>query len=170
MGIVVEKVLTNDYRFNAEYTKAIEDKKVRRPAGREEQVGPTCRHGGVQTQAWKRPGAKSTRWWPTPTVSTSRPKSRPMSTMEQQQLLAKAIEAEGIAEAKGIQEMNNALAGSGGEAIVKLRIAEALQGKRIMLTSGIRGRHEPQDHRRQPVDRNNGRQIAFRRTISRESL
>jgi len=45
----------------------------------------------------------------------------------------KAIQAEGIAETKGIQEMNNALAGSGGEAIVKLRIAEALQGKRIML-------------------------------------
>jgi hypothetical protein len=36
----------------------------------------------------------------------------------------KAIQAEGIAEANGIQEMNNALAGSGGEAI---------QGKRIML-------------------------------------
>ncbi|MBC8461742.1 MAG: hypothetical protein H8D67_27535 [Deltaproteobacteria bacterium] len=29
----------------------------------------------------------------------------------------KAIQAEGIAEANGIQEMNNALAGSGGEAI-----------------------------------------------------
>lgn len=29
--------------------------------------------------------------------------------------------------------MNNALAGAGGEAIVKLRIAEAIQGKRIML-------------------------------------
>lgn len=52
---------------------------------------------------------------------------------EKQQLLAKAIQAEGIAEAKAIQEMNNALAGSGGEAIVKLRIAEALQGKRIIL-------------------------------------
>ena len=50
-----------------------------------------------------------------------------------QQLLAKAIRAEGIADAKGIQEMNNTLAGSGGEAIVKLRIAEALQGKRIIL-------------------------------------
>lgn len=48
-------------------------------------------------------------------------------------LLAKAIQAEGIAEANGIQEMNSALAGSGGEAIVKLRIAEAIQGKRIML-------------------------------------
>ena len=28
MGIIVEKVLTNDYRFNPEYQKAIEDKKV----------------------------------------------------------------------------------------------------------------------------------------------
>jgi hypothetical protein len=52
---------------------------------------------------------------------------------EQQQLLAKAIQAEGIAEAKGIQEMNNALAGVGGKAIVKLRIAEAIQGKSIIL-------------------------------------
>jgi len=65
MGIVIEKVLTNDYRFNPQYTKA--------------------------------------------------------------------IQAEGIAEAKGIQQMNNALAGAGGEAIVKLKIAEALQGKRIIL-------------------------------------
>jgi uncharacterized membrane protein YqiK len=55
---------------------------------------------------------------------------------EQQQLLAKAIRAEGIAEANGIREMNNALAGSGGDAIVKLRIAEAMQGKRIMLVPG----------------------------------
>ena len=52
---------------------------------------------------------------------------------EQQQLLAKAIQAEGIAEAAGIREMNNALAGTGGEAIVKFRITEAIQGKRIIL-------------------------------------
>ena len=52
---------------------------------------------------------------------------------EQQRLLAEAIKAEGIAEGKGIQEMNNALAGAGGETIVKLRIAEAIQGKRIIL-------------------------------------
>lgn len=56
-----------------------------------------------------------------------------MIYQEQQQLLAKAIQAEGIAEAKGIREMNNALVATGGEVIVKLRIAEALQGKRIML-------------------------------------
>jgi hypothetical protein len=52
---------------------------------------------------------------------------------QQQERIAAAIEAEGIAEAKGITELNKALAGSGGEVMVKLRLAEALQGKRIML-------------------------------------
>ncbi len=32
-----------------------------------------------------------------------------------------------------IWKMNNAMAGSGGEALVKLRIAEAIQGKKIVL-------------------------------------
>ena len=40
---------------------------------------------------------------------------------------------EGIAEAKGIRVMNDAMARQGGEALVKLKIAEALQGKKIML-------------------------------------
>ncbi len=35
--------------------------------------------------------------------------------------------------AKGIREMNNAMASVGGEALVKLEIAEALQGKEIVL-------------------------------------
>jgi hypothetical protein len=48
-------------------------------------------------------------------------------------LPAEAIRAEGIAAAGGIQEMNNALAGTGGEALLKLQGAQALQGKKIML-------------------------------------
>ena len=52
---------------------------------------------------------------------------------EKQKLLADAIRAEGIAEAKGIKEMNQAMASTGGEALVKLEIAEALQGKKIYL-------------------------------------
>ena len=52
---------------------------------------------------------------------------------EKQELIAKAIMAEGIAEAKGILEMNRALESAGGEALVKLKIAEALQGKQIIL-------------------------------------
>ena len=52
---------------------------------------------------------------------------------QKQFLLAQAIQAEGLAEAEGIREMNKALMGSGGESLVKLRIAEALMGKRIIL-------------------------------------
>lgn len=52
---------------------------------------------------------------------------------EQQESITVAIKAKGIADAKGIQEMNKALIGEGGEALVKLRIAEALQDKKILL-------------------------------------
>jgi len=52
---------------------------------------------------------------------------------QKQQRLASAIEAEGVAEAKGITVLNKALAGSGGEVMVKLKLAEALEGKPIML-------------------------------------
>jgi hypothetical protein len=47
--------------------------------------------------------------------------------------LAAAIKKEGETESKGILEMNKALMGAGGEAMVKLKIAEAIQGKRIIL-------------------------------------
>ena len=46
-GIVVEKVLTKDYRFNQEYQKAIEDKKV---ADQQVQKNKSAQHaapGGV---------------------------------------------------------------------------------------------------------------------------
>ncbi len=52
---------------------------------------------------------------------------------EKQQRIAAAIEAEGVAEAKSITEMNRALTGSGGEVMVKLKLAEALEGKKILL-------------------------------------
>jgi hypothetical protein len=132
MGIIVEKVLTNDYRFNAEYTKAIEDKKV---ADQQVEKNKSAQHAA--TEEYKRK-LEETRGEVNKMVADAdgqylKDKIEADVYLEQQQLLAKAIQAEGIAEAKGIQEMNNALAGPGGEAIVKLRIAEALQGKRIML-------------------------------------
>jgi hypothetical protein len=132
MGIIVEKVLTNDYRFNAEYTKAIEDKKV---ADQQVEKNKSAQHAALEEYKRK---LEETKGEVNKIVADADGQYRQNKIeadvyLEQQQLLAKAIQAEGIAEAKGIQEMNNALAGSGGEAIVKLRIAEALQGKRIML-------------------------------------
>jgi SPFH domain / Band 7 family len=132
MGIVVEKVLTNDYRFNPEYQKAIEDKKV---ADQQVEKNKSAQHAALEEYKRK---LEEVRGEVNKMVADAdgqylKDKIEADVYQEQQQLLAKAIEAEGIAEANGIQEMNNALAGAGGEAIVKLRIAEAIQGKRIML-------------------------------------
>jgi regulator of protease activity HflC (stomatin/prohibitin superfamily) len=132
MGIVVEKVLTKDYRFNAEYQKAIEDKKV---ADQQVQKNRSAQHAALEEYKRKLEEAKGEVNKLVADADGVYRKAKIEADVyyEKQKLLAEAIKAEGIAEAKGIQEMNNALAGSGGEAFVKLGIAEALQGKRIML-------------------------------------
>ena len=132
MGVVVEKVLTNDYRFNPEYQKAIEDKKV---ADQQVEKNKSAQHAAREEYKRKLEEARGEVNKMVADADGQYLKDQIEADVyqEQQQLLAKAIQAEGIAEAKGIQEMNNALAGSGGEAIVKLRIAEAIQGKRIIL-------------------------------------
>jgi len=132
MGIVVEKVLTNDYRFNPAYQKAIEDKKV---ADQQVEKNKSAQHAATEEYKRKLEEAKGEVNQMVADADGQYLKDKIEADVyqEQQQLLAKAIQAEGIAEANGIQEMNNALAGSGGEAIVKLRIAEAIQGKRIIL-------------------------------------
>jgi len=132
LGIVVEKVLTKDYRFNKEYQKAIEDKKV---ADQQVQKNRSAQHAALEEYKRKLEEAKGevNKMIADADGAYRKAKIEADVYYEKQKLLAEAIKAEGIAEAKGIQEMNNALAGSGGEALVKLRIAEAMQGKKIML-------------------------------------
>jgi regulator of protease activity HflC (stomatin/prohibitin superfamily) len=132
MGVVVINVLTKNYRFNKEYQKAIEDRKV---ADQQAEKNKSGQRAAVEEYKRK--------------LEQSRGEVNQMIAkadgeylqaeieadvyFEKQKLLAQAIEAEGIAEARGIKEMNAALTGIGGEALVKLKIAEALQGKRILL-------------------------------------
>jgi hypothetical protein len=52
---------------------------------------------------------------------------------EQQKMIAKAIEAEGIAQSKGIEKMVEAVNNSGGTTMIKMKLAEALKGKKIYL-------------------------------------
>jgi len=132
MGIIIEKVLTNDYRFNPEYTKAIEDKKV---ADQQVEKNKSAQHAALEEYKRKLEEAKGevNKMVADADGQYQKAKIEVDAYQEQQQLLAEAIKTEGIAEAKGIQEMNNALTGSGGEVMVKLKIAEALQGKKIIL-------------------------------------
>jgi regulator of protease activity HflC (stomatin/prohibitin superfamily) len=132
MGIIVEKVLTKDYRFNPEYQKAIEDKKV---ADQRVEKNKSAQHAALEEYKRKLEEARGevNKLIADADGQYRKAKIEADVYYEQQKLIAEAIKTEGIATAKGIQEMNNAMKGSGGEALVKLRIAEAIQGKRIIL-------------------------------------
>jgi regulator of protease activity HflC (stomatin/prohibitin superfamily) len=132
MGIIVERVLTKDYRFNPEYQKAIEDKKV---ADQRVEKNRSAQHAALEEYKRKLEEAKGEVNKVVANVDGEyrRAKIETDAYFAKQSLLAQATRAEGIAEAEGIRQMNKALTGSGGEALVKLRIAEALQDKRILL-------------------------------------
>ena len=131
-GVVVERVSTKDYRFNPAYQKAIEDKKVADQVAEQNKSATKA----AQEEYLKR--LEEAKGEVAQMVAQSDGRFRQAQIeadayFEQQQRIAAAIEAEGAAEAKGITEMNKALAGSGGEVMVKLKLAEALEGKRILL-------------------------------------
>jgi regulator of protease activity HflC (stomatin/prohibitin superfamily) len=132
MGIIVEKVLTKDYRFNPKYQKAIEDKKV---ADQKVEKNKSAQHAAIEEYKRKLEEVRGEVNKLIANVDGEylKAKINADAYYEKQKMIADAIKAEGIAEAKGIREMNNAMASAGGEALVKLEIAGALQGKKIVL-------------------------------------
>jgi regulator of protease activity HflC (stomatin/prohibitin superfamily) len=132
MGIIVERVLTKDYRFNAQYQQAIEDKKV---ADQRVEKNKSAQKAALEEYIRKLEDARGEVNKLVADADGVYLKAKIETDVyyEKQKLLAEAIKAEGLAEAKGIQEMNKAMMGMGGEVIVKLAIAEAMQGKRIIL-------------------------------------
>jgi len=132
MGIIIERVLTKDYRFNSEYQKAIEGKKV---ADQRVEKNRSAQRAAQEEYKRKIEDAKGEVNKMVADVDGEylRAKIETDAYYQKQVLIAQAIKAEGMAEAEGIREMNKALTGSGGETLVKLRIADALQGKRILL-------------------------------------
>ena len=132
MGVVVINVLTKDYRFNKEYQKAIEDRKV---ADQQAEKNKSSQRAAAEEYKRKLEEARGevNKMIAKADGEYLQAKIKADAYLEKQKLLAQAIEAEGIAEARGIKEMNDALTGIGGEALVKLKIAEALQGKKILL-------------------------------------
>ncbi|MBP9837235.1 MAG: prohibitin family protein [Proteobacteria bacterium] len=131
-GVMVENVSTKDYRFNAEYQQAIEDRKV---------ADQLAERYKSETQAATEEYLKKVeqaKGQVNEMVAHSdgeyqRTRIESDAYFEQQTKRAEATRAEAEAEAKGITEMNKALASQGGEVMVKLRIADALQKKKIML-------------------------------------
>lgn len=131
-GIIIEKVLTKDYRFNPEYQKAIEDKKI---ADQMVEKNKSAQHAALEEYRKELEEAKGevNKLIADADGTFQKAKIEADAYYEKQKLIADAIKAEGQAEAKGIEQMNKALAGAGGETMVKLQVAEALQGKKILL-------------------------------------
>lgn len=130
-GVIVENVGTSDYRFNPEYQKAIEERKIAEQ--RIEKAKSTKRATEEEYRA-KIEEAKGE-------VAVVKAEADGMyqqaviqadAKFKQDEKRAEATRAEGQAEAAGIRKMNEALSAAGGEAVVKLAIADALSGKKIL--------------------------------------
>jgi len=132
LGIVVEGVLTQDYRFNTAYQKAIEDKKI---ADAKIEQNKSATKAKIEEYNRKVEQAKGevNRMIANADGEFLKAKIEADAYYQQQQQIAKAISAEAKAEAAGIRALNNALAEKGGKVMVKLEVAKALKGKKIIV-------------------------------------
>jgi regulator of protease activity HflC (stomatin/prohibitin superfamily) len=138
-GVVVERVILGEHRFNPEYEKVIHDKKLA------EQTAERMVSEGNAAQQ------EALRNLETAKGQVSQQIAKAQGQLNQVKLAAdadyfkaqreaEAILAEKRARAKGIEKQNAAMAGAGGRTMVKLRLAEALEGKQILFVpSGAKG-------------------------------
>jgi regulator of protease activity HflC (stomatin/prohibitin superfamily) len=132
LGIIVERVLPKDYRFNPAYQKAIEGKKI---ADQQAEKNKAATRAAVEEYRRKVEDAKGevNKMVAKADGEFEQAKIAADAYFERQKRIAEAIEVEGKAEAEGITRMNEALMGAGGETMVKLKVAEALKGKKIYV-------------------------------------
>ncbi len=131
-GVIVESVLPKDYRFNVAYQKAIEEKKVADQMV-ERFKSETKATFEEYNQKVQQAQGDVNKMIASVDGDFLQAKIIADAYYEKQSLIAKAIKAEGQAEAQGIEKMVEALNNSGGKTMVKLRLAEALAGKKIYL-------------------------------------
>ncbi len=131
-GVIIEQVLLQEHRFHKEYEEVIRDKKLAEQtaeklkseasaAAEESKRALEAAKGTVAQQIAQAAGG------------LQEAKLRGDATLVQSKNDASAILAEAKAKAKGIEAENAALGGAGGRTMVKLRIAEALQGKQLLF-------------------------------------
>lgn len=131
-GVEVTQVGTRDYRFNPQYQEAIEEKKVADQEAEKLKSETRATQEKFLTEV-EIAKAQNAKLQEQADGEYRRAVIEADAYYEQQTSIAQAVIAEGKAEAEAIREMNAALSGSGGEAMVKLKLAEALQKKRIIM-------------------------------------
>jgi len=134
-GILVRQVILGEHHFNQEYEKVIRDKKLAEQNS--ERMHSEARAAGEQmkSELQKAKGSvNQTLAAAQGSLDTARLSADAQLFQNQKQ--AEALVAEKKARAQGVRKQNEALAGSGGTALVKLKIAEALTGKDLVFLPG----------------------------------
>lgn len=137
-GVIVERVLTKDYRFNNAYQQAIEDKKI---ADQKTEQYKSATKATEEEYKRKLEEAKGevNRMVAEVNGQYEKAKISADAYFEKQRKLSEAIYAEARAESEGIRKLNEALAERGGKVMVKLEMAKALKGKKIILIPSSTG-------------------------------
>ncbi|MBI5496261.1 MAG: prohibitin family protein [Deltaproteobacteria bacterium] len=131
-GVLVEAVNLGDHRFHGEYQKAINDKKVF-----DQQVNTNRSAAENALREWQA-NLERTKGDVEQAIATEQGKAR-QATLEadayyfSKQKAAEAILAEKEAQAKGVRKTREAMSGAGGRTRIKMKLAEALRGKRIIV-------------------------------------
>lgn len=131
-GIQVEQVLLGEHQFNTTYEQIIRDKKVA-----EQETARLASETEAAAEEMKRDLEKA-KGEVSKTIEQARGESA-QKTLEadaiffERERQATAILAEKKARAEGLTAQARALAGAGGEAMVKLEVARALAGKKFVF-------------------------------------
>jgi regulator of protease activity HflC (stomatin/prohibitin superfamily) len=132
LGVLVLRVGTKDYRFNEKYTKAIEDKKVAEQQKRQFESAALA-----AAEEWKTKLNDAVGQYNQMVAKVEGQFREAVLEADayyvKQQKTAEAIIAEGNASAEAVKKRRLALLGSGGLTMLKLKYAEVLKNKNIML-------------------------------------
>ncbi|MCB9680446.1 MAG: prohibitin family protein [Alphaproteobacteria bacterium] len=131
-GVIVQQILLGEHKFNDTYEQIIRDKKVAEQEA-ERLVSETEAAGEEQKRDLERAKGQVSKQIEGALGEASKRRLEADAIYFQRQKQAEALLAEKQAHAKGLTEQANALAGSGGTKMVKLEIAKALQGKRMLF-------------------------------------
>jgi regulator of protease activity HflC (stomatin/prohibitin superfamily) len=131
-GIVIEQVLLGEHRFHAEYERVIHDRKIA------EQNAERLKSEAQAGEAEQNRNLERARGDVQVAVAKAKGEAEQILIGAEKRFYEKdresqAILAEKTARAKGIERQNKAMAGAGGRTMVKLRIADALQDKPIIV-------------------------------------
>lgn len=131
-GIIISQVLFGEHRFNHNYETVIHDRKIA------EQNAERLKSEALAVQAEQIRNLERARGDVQVSVAEAKGQAEQIQIAADKKYYenereAKAFLAESTARAKGTEEQNKAMAGAGGQTAVKLKIAESLQGKPIVM-------------------------------------